>query len=87
MSKVKAVEVSDRDSGANIQIAETALPFFDIAMEWRLLGTSDLHLEAEAVVGEADVFRELGVGVFVAQVVADVGEPGVFRFEFFDERE
>ena len=33
MAEVQPVEVSDRDSGANILIAESALPFFDIAME------------------------------------------------------
>jgi len=46
-----------------------------------------LHLEAQAIVGEADVFWKLGVSLFVAQVVADVGEPGVFRLELSDERE
>jgi hypothetical protein len=38
MAEVQAVEISDRDRGANIQIAESALPFFDVAMEYRFSG-------------------------------------------------
>ena len=38
MAEVQSVEVSDCDSGADRQIAESSLPFFDIAMEWRFSG-------------------------------------------------
>ena len=41
--------------------------------------------ELEAVVGEADVGRERGVGGGVVQVVAHVGEEGAARLELFDE--
>ncbi len=42
-------------------------------------------LEGEAVVGEADVGGELGVGLVIVEVVGDVGQPGAFGFELVDD--
>ena len=47
----------------------------------------DVEGELEAVVGEADVGREDGVGGVVVEVVGHVGEEGAAGFELLDQRD
>src|ERR1035441_6421252 len=45
----------------------------------------DVEVELEAVVGEADVGRQRGVGGGVVEVVRHVGEEGTARLDFLDQ--
>jgi len=47
----------------------------------------DVEVELEAVVGEADVGWEDGVGGFVVEVMGHVGEEGALGLDLLDQRD
>ncbi len=50
-----------------------------------MTASGDLEGELQAVVGEADVGWQLGLGGVVVEVVADVGEEGAPGLELLDD--